>query len=152
MLIKTRSIYKPIEEEDGLRVLITRYYPRGVKREKYDIWVRELAPSAELLKRYKNTKVDWNDFKTTLLSELRDNIDSIEAISALQARSNMQDVTLLCYEKDGCPCHRHMVRDLIENPHLLDLPFEPIDANDSKTRSMQSKVSHKKINIISRIP
>ena len=65
-MIKTKSIYKPIEEEDGLRVLITRWYPRGVKREKYDIWVRELAPSAELLKRYKNTEVDWDDFKITL--------------------------------------------------------------------------------------
>ena len=120
IMIKTKSIYKPIEEEDGLRVLITRWYPRGVKREKYDIWVRELSPSPELLKRYKNTEINWDDFKTILLSELRDNIDSVEAIHTLQSKSNMQDVTLLCYEKDGCPCHRYMVKDLIEDPRLLE--------------------------------
>ena len=120
IMIKTKSIYKPIEEEDGLRVLITRWYPRGVKREKYDIWVRELSPSPELLKRYKNTEISWDDFKTILLSELRDNIDSVEAIHTLQSKSNMQDVTLLCYEKDGCPCHRYMVKDLIEDPRLLE--------------------------------
>lgn len=119
-MIRTKSIYAPMEENDGLRVLITRFYPRGVKRERYDIWVRELAPSAELLKRYKNENIQWDDFTTTLLTELRDNIDSIEAIHTLQSLSNMQDITLLCYEKDGCPCHRHMVRDLIETPCLLD--------------------------------
>lgn len=147
-MIKTKSIYKPIEEEDGLRVLITRWYPRGVKREKYDIWVRELAPSPELLKRYKNTEIDWDDFKTTLLSELRDNIDSVEAIHTLQSKSNMQDVTLLCYEKDGCPCHRHMVRDLIEDPKLLDAKFIPEHANNHKRRSVDSHVSYEKTVVV----
>lgn len=147
-MIKTKSIYKPIEEEDGLRVLITRWYPRGVKREKYDIWVRELSPSAELLKRYKNTKVDWDDFKITLLSELRDNMDSVEAIHALQARNNMQDITLLCYEKDGCPCHRHMVRELVEDPRLLQSSFKPIHTDHHKLTSMEEHVSDKKRLII----
>ncbi len=147
-MIKTKSIYKPVEEEDGLRILITRFYPRGVKREKYDIWVRELAPSAELLKRYKNTEIDWDDFKITLLSELRDNIDSIEAIHALQARGNMQNITLLCYEKDGCPCHRHMVRDLIEEPRLLELSFEPIHTDNHKLASMEKHVSDKNFLVV----
>lgn len=117
--IKSRSIYRPVEEEDGLRVLVTRFYPRGVKREKYDIWMRELAPSAELLKRYKNAEVDWDCFKNSLLAELRDNIDSIEAIYTLKTQSDSQNITILCYEKDGTPCHRHMIKDLIENPALL---------------------------------
>ncbi len=56
-------------------MLITRFYPRGVKLEKYDVWVRPLAPGAELLKRYKNTEINWDDFKTALLSELRENMD-----------------------------------------------------------------------------
>ena len=58
-MIKTKSIYESVEKEDGLRVLITRWYPRGVKREKYDVWVRELPPSALLLKRYKNSEIEW---------------------------------------------------------------------------------------------
>ena len=136
-MIKTKSIYKPVEEEDGLRVLITRWYPRGVKREKYDIWVRDLAPSPELLKKYKNSEIKWNDFTITLLSELRDNIDSVEAIHTLQTRSDMQDITLLCHEKDGEPCHRHMVRDLIEAPALLQSSFEPIHTDHHELTSMQ---------------
>ena len=118
-MIRTKSIYKPIDEEDGFRVLITRFYPRGVKREKYDVWVRSLAPGAELLKRYKNTEINWDDFKTALLSELRENKDSVKAIYALHTKNTLQNITLLCYEKDGRPCHRHVVRDLIEDPGLL---------------------------------
>lgn len=120
-MIRTASIYAAAEDNghDGLRVLITRFYPRGVKRERYDIWVRDLAPSAELLRRYKSSDVGWTDFKSSLLDEFSGNIDSVEAIHALHAQSSTQDIILLCYEKDGVPCHRHMVRDLIEAPAVL---------------------------------
>ena len=120
-MIKTKSIYEPADEEDGLRVLITRWYPRGVNREKYDVWMRELAPSAELLKKYKNSEIKWADFLKLLLSELQNSRDSIEAISKLSIRSSEGDIiTLLCYEKDGEPCHRYMVRHLIKyHPSLL---------------------------------
>jgi uncharacterized protein YeaO (DUF488 family) len=31
MVIKTKSIYEPSEEnDDGIRVLVTRFYPRGI--------------------------------------------------------------------------------------------------------------------------
>lgn len=34
MVIKTRSIYQPSEEnDDGIRLLVTRLYPRGIKRK-----------------------------------------------------------------------------------------------------------------------
>ena len=120
IMIKTKSIHRPVEKEsDGLRVLITRWYPRGVKREKYDVWVRELAPSAELLKKYKNSEIEWTEFSKLLLIELQSNLDSIEAIHALHSKGNHRDITLLCHEKDGDPCHRHMVKNLIDKPELL---------------------------------
>ena len=122
-MIKTKSIYSPIDKDDGLRVLITRFYPRGVKREKYDIWIRPLSPSAELLKKFKNSDIIWEDFKSSLLEEICTNIDSVEAIRTLHMYNTTQDITLLCYEKDGSPCHRYMVRDLIENPGTLESSF-----------------------------
>ena len=147
-MIRTKSIYKQVDEEDGLRVLITRFYPRGVKRERYDIWVRSLAPSAELLKRYKNTEIGWSDFKNILFRELRDSIDSVESIYTLQAENLIQNVTLLCYEKDGCPCHRYMVRDLIEDPKLLQSNFVPEDTNDQKSTPMTIHIPDKETLVI----
>lgn len=53
MVIKTKSIYEPSEEnDDGTRVLITRFCPRGIKKNKFDCWIRELSPSGDLLNNY----------------------------------------------------------------------------------------------------
>ena len=147
-MIKTKSIYKPVEEEDGLRVLITRWYPRGVKRERYDIWVRELAPSPELLKKYKNSEIEWTDFSIALLSEFRDNMDSIEALHILQTKGNMENITLLCHEKDGEPCHRHMVKNLIEEPRLLESQFVPENTNNQKLTPMEIHISNEECLVV----
>ena len=65
MVIKTKSIYEPTEEnDDGIRVLITRYYPSGVKKDKFDCWIRELSPSHNLLKNYQQDKCNWQEFKS----------------------------------------------------------------------------------------
>lgn len=129
-MIKTRSIYAPADENDGFSVLITRFYPRGIRREKYDEWLRELAPSRELLKRYKAGEINWEGFLTELLSELRNNDDSTDAIRMLNTKSNMQDITLLCYEKDGLPCHRHLIKELVGNPSMLASNFMPKNTSD----------------------
>ncbi len=115
MVLLTKSIFEPAEEEDGIRILITRFYPRGVKKDRFDEWVRVLSPSSELLMSYKRGEKDWESFKRQFILELRDSLDSQEAILTLNQLSKIYDITLLCYEKSGTPCHRHLVRDIIEN-------------------------------------
>jgi uncharacterized protein YeaO (DUF488 family) len=100
-------------------VLITRYYPRGVKRDRFDLWVKALSPSRELLSRYRSGKESWDQFKESFISELKANTESIEALRTLAATSRVQDITLLCYEKDGLPCHRHVVRDILATRDIL---------------------------------
>lgn len=144
MTIKTKSIFRPAEEEDGLRILITRFYPRGVKKEHFDLWIRELSPSVSLLSSYKKGECNWQEFKINFLSELRDNIDSLEAVHALNDYSSSQDITLLCYEKQNQPCHRHLVRDILQWPELLRASFEPQDTDDHKRCSVLELIPHKK--------
>lgn len=120
MVIKTKSIYEPTEEnDDGIRVLITRFYPRGIRKNKYDCWIRELSPSGDLLNNYRQGKYNWEEFKIAFLSEMRNNKDSLERIHALNAQNESTALTLLCYEREGEHCHRHIVRDTIEKPQLL---------------------------------
>lgn len=73
MGLRTKSIYDKREREDGTRVLITRFYPRGVKSEHFDRWSRELSPSRGLLRDYKLGKKSWGDFKSEFIAELREN-------------------------------------------------------------------------------
>lgn len=119
MAVRTKSIFQPTEGEDGYRILITRFYPRGVRKEKFDEWVYVLSPAPELLFAYKQGKIKWDTFAHEFLNQLRDEAECLEAIQTLHDLSKNEDITLLCFEKDGNPCHRHLVRDIIENPELL---------------------------------
>ncbi|HYL72537.1 MAG TPA: DUF488 family protein [Candidatus Acidoferrum sp.] len=113
-MIKTKSVFEPKSDDDGIRVLITRYYPRGVKKGHFDEWMRALAPSKELLKEYKDKKIEWNEFEKQFLNQMT-NQDSETTIQTLASRARKNNITLLCYEKNGHNCHRYLVHDLITN-------------------------------------
>jgi len=52
MTIQTKRIYTTPAKADGLRLLVDRLWPRGMKKEsaQIDAWVKEIAPSHELRK------------------------------------------------------------------------------------------------------
>lgn len=50
-MIRTKDLRNsPPEPADGLRVLVSRYYPRGIPKSRrlWDLWCPELGPSREL--------------------------------------------------------------------------------------------------------
>ena len=118
--VSTMSVYAPWRGDGGRRILVTRYYPRGVRRSHFDDWVRELAPSRELLRGYKEGSIAWKDFIGAFLAQMRDDDEARSALRDLrnEARGGC-GVTLLCYEPDGAPCHRHILRRLVEKSRLV---------------------------------
>lgn len=148
MAIKTKCIFEPIEPEDGHRILITRYYPRGVKKENFDQWVSVLSPSPDLLFSYKEGRKTWEEFAKGFVSEIRNNTDSIEAIYALAKASLNEEITLLCFERDHKPCHRHLVRSIIENPRLIGINSPVVEADDYERVRMQEHVSHQEHSLV----
>lgn len=123
-MIKTKSIYEHKDTKDGLRVLITRFYPRGIKKTNFDVWKKELSPSQQLLKELKTNKKTWDQFITSFKSELEKNSESIQSIKDLRTEMKTKNVTLLCFEKDGNPCHRHLLKKIIQNPRNLKMKFQ----------------------------
>ena len=114
--IRTKSIHAPAADDDGLRVLVTRFHPRGVKKERYDLWCRDLAPSRELLKLHKEGRIRWDKFLRALYSEILEREAGRRMIIELNREGRKQNVTLLCHERDGVPCHRHLVKMLVADP------------------------------------
>ncbi|MCL5069192.1 MAG: DUF488 family protein [Thaumarchaeota archaeon] len=112
-MILTKSIYDIESDDDGLRVLVTRFWPRGVKKDRISVWIRDLAPSAQLLKSYKDGRVSWPTFVGFFKNELQDNQNARETIEYLKVRARNSSVTLLCYEREG-PCHRFVLKEMIE--------------------------------------
>ena len=124
-MLKTKSIYKPKERGDGKRILISRLHPRGVKKSQYDIWLKELSPSLELIHEYKNDKITWKKFFSNYKKELEKNSEAMETLQVLRKKSKTNNITLLCFEPDGTPCHRHVLRDIILKSKLLKENFIP---------------------------
>jgi len=124
-MLKTKSIYDPIDADDGLRVLVTRYWPRGVKKERSDFWFKDLGPRPSLIKAWKSAQITWTEFTALYMAEFessskRETLDKAASIikNAHEAASGAglpsSSVTLLCTCRDGNLCHRRLLKDILE--------------------------------------
>ena len=119
MPIKTRRWNDPPDGEEGFRLLVTRYRPRGVRKEDetWDQWVPALGPSKELhaaVYTDRGTPIAWAQYRRRYLEEQRQNKELIEGLAGrVQAG---ETITLLC--SSACVresrCHRSILRELIE--------------------------------------
>ena len=47
-----KRVYDGVSDSDGMRILVDKLWPRGVKKENlpYDIWAKNVTPTPELRK------------------------------------------------------------------------------------------------------
>jgi uncharacterized protein YeaO (DUF488 family) len=119
MPIRTRRWNDPGEPDDGFRLLITRYRPRGVSKadETWDEWIPKLGPSAALHANVygkHGSPIGWPAYRARYLAEQRGNRAIIEDL-ARRSKAG-ETITLLC--SSACEresrCHRSVLRELIE--------------------------------------
>jgi uncharacterized protein YeaO (DUF488 family) len=113
-LIKTASIYSPPSGDGSLRVLVTRYWPRGVRKEAQDSWFPELGPQRALIKEYKSGAIGWDEFRERYLAEYSspEKKAKLKELRAL-VRDAEGDVTLLCICAEEAQCHRSLLKQLL---------------------------------------
>ena len=113
MISIEKSIYDPRSPNDGLRVLVMRYWPRGIRKDRVDVWLRDLGTSPKLIKAWKSGKLSWVDFKKAYLAELKAK-SKRELVGDLAKRARREKVTLLCSCRDHTRCHRAILKQLVE--------------------------------------
>src|SRR5687768_6847139 len=69
-MLKTKSVYSPAAENDGLRILATRFRGRRMSANLYDVWMPSLGPSEQLLKSVLAGKITWAAFTRDFKKEL----------------------------------------------------------------------------------
>jgi uncharacterized protein YeaO (DUF488 family) len=76
-MIKLKRAYQPASRSDGLRILVERLWPRGVskQRARIDVWLKTVAPSAELRQWYGHEPARWPQFRKRYWAELKDQDD-----------------------------------------------------------------------------
>jgi len=95
-MIKVKRVYDPIEKDDGVRILVDRIWPRGIKKDKIDIWLKDIAPSNELRKWYNHDPNKWEEFKRRYFDELDKNLKINELLQLIRKNEN---ITLLYASK-----------------------------------------------------
>jgi uncharacterized protein YeaO (DUF488 family) len=123
--IVTKRVYEPAVAGDGTRVLVMRYWPRGIRREKVDVWLRDLAPVVPLLRSYLDGKITWAQYRPRYRAGLK-RPEAQPALAEVRRLAQRGRVTLLCGCADPQRCHRTLLHE-----HLLDsagrgAPDEPV--------------------------
>lgn len=105
--VKTKRVYEPREKSDGTRILVMRFWPRGIRKEHFDEWNRDVAPSKDLVFAFKRHGLPWEGYVRLYRAGLNS-----EAVDALRSRKGT--ITLLCGCEDETHCHRTLLKGELE--------------------------------------
>lgn len=96
--VKIKRAYDKYEKSDGLRILVDRLWPRGIKKDdaKIDDWIKNVAPSNELRKWFAHDPEKWTEFKKKYFSELKGKNDLLKDI----VKKDKKNLTLVYAAKD----------------------------------------------------
>ncbi len=120
MAIRIVRLGSPRGEGEGLRLGTVRRPPRGVpksqwaSRDFYDLWLPDLAPSEELLKRARQADDErsWQGFVKRYRAEMR-RPEAVRLLQLLAALSRQTNFAVGCYCSDESRCHRSVLRELL---------------------------------------
>jgi uncharacterized protein YeaO (DUF488 family) len=97
--IKIKRVYEHPKQEDGMRILVDRLWPRGLTKKKasVDLWLKDIAPSTELRKWFAHDPDKWKRFRGRYQTEIRNNHDLIEV---LKQKAGEGTITLIYGARD----------------------------------------------------
>lgn len=105
---------------EGVRIGTVRRPPRGVSKKRfsaenwYDVWLPNLAPSADLVKNAQaaTSQRDWQVFARTYRTEMS-RPENARVLDVLAALSHTANFSVGCYCEDAARCHRSVLRELL---------------------------------------
>ena len=103
------SVYDPPSKDDerALRVLVTRQWPRGVRKDRIDVWLKDASPDRELLDAYHHDGLAWEEFEPRYRKQIvEDRPQVLRQLRELEREHGT--VKLLCFER--MPPHEHCHR------------------------------------------
>ena len=98
--VRVRRIYDPAADDDGIRVLVDRRWPRGVSKARADLdeWCTAVAPSDALRRWYGHLPERFEEFEARYRAELQEP-DRASALRHLEVMAAHDRLTLLTATK-----------------------------------------------------
>ena len=122
MAVRIVRLGSPRAAGEGTRLGTVRRPPRGVprsdhaRRDYYDVWLPELAPSAALVSSAMSSEwsdAKWRQFTRRYRRELNEPA-ARHLVHALAALSHQGNFSVGCYCEDENRCHRSILRAVLK--------------------------------------
>ena len=86
MAIKIKCAYELSDPADGSRILVDRFWPRGVTRAELNIsrWLPQLAPSDQLRRCFGHNPARWREFRERYLIKLEGSPEAADLVGELR--------------------------------------------------------------------
>jgi uncharacterized protein YeaO (DUF488 family) len=99
-MIEIKRIYNGIVSDNSYCVLIDRFWPRGFKKEDafWNEWMRDAAPSKELIKWFSHDPSKWEEFRERYMEELSHKPEELHKLKELETKHG--NLTLLYSARD----------------------------------------------------
>ncbi|MGW3313862.1 DUF488 domain-containing protein [Streptomyces sp. NPDC001073] len=116
MTVRVRRVYDPPEQEDGVRVLVDRLWPRGLSKDaaRVDEWPKELTPSTELRRWYHAGEGSFDEFADRYEAELVEP-EAAQLLHTLRNLVRMGPVTLVTAVRSPQESHASVLARLLSS-------------------------------------
>jgi uncharacterized protein YeaO (DUF488 family) len=110
--VRLKRAYEQPTAEDGLRILVDRLWPRGLRKADaaIDFWEKDLAPSTELRQWFGHAPERWGEFRRRYALELRQHA---ERVAELRELARKTPVTLVYAAHDEAHNDAVVLREVL---------------------------------------
>lgn len=156
MNVYIKRVYEPPGDEDGVRVLVDRLWPRGLSKAaaRVDVWLKDISPSPDLRRWFDHGAEKWPEFQRRYAAELGLAADAVSQLTALAAGGRVtllfgarelahnNAVVLAAYLASARPPRRAGASTRARRPRVaaMDHGAPPVAAGAA---ALRSRVSHR---------
>jgi uncharacterized protein YeaO (DUF488 family) len=110
--IRIKRVYELPSRSDGVRVLVDRLWPRGIKKSQAGVahWMKELAPSTELREWFGHDPARWKEFRRRYKGELAAKRALLEELAKLAKKGPL---TLVYSARDEAHNQAVVLREVL---------------------------------------
>lgn len=110
--VRLKRAYLPPSQDDGVRVLVDRLWPRGVRKSDaaIDRWMKDLAPTTELRRWFGHDPARWDEFQRRYKTELS---KDAELLDELRNMAKKGALTLVYSAHDEAHNQAVVLRDVL---------------------------------------
>jgi uncharacterized protein YeaO (DUF488 family) len=120
--VKLKRAYEAPAVEDGMRILVDRLWPRGIKKADaaIDLWMKDVAPSTGLRQWFGHETDRWQGFRRRYVDELRQKSELVDKLRALARKG---PITLVFGAHDQTHNDAVVLREILLDDSLNSTVF-----------------------------